>query len=128
MTFERFFGQDIDPEKAVQLFNIHHLYYAIFLVITYIVTLKFAAKIKASAKEHTYKTYAFIFLAFLETTSNPLILSMGDKETATQRLNLAQAFNPIGSLTGMIIAQVFVIDLMDYEFALPLLVIAHSLY
>jgi len=68
MTLERFFGQDIDPEKAVQLFNIHHLYYAIFLVITYIVTLKFAAKIKASAKEHTYKTYAFIFLAFLETT------------------------------------------------------------
>lgn len=48
-------------------------------------------------------------LAFLETTSNPLILMMGDKETATRRLNLAQAFNPIGSLTGMIIAQVFVI-------------------
>lgn len=49
-------------------------------------------------------------LAFLETTSNPLILSLGDKETATQRLNLAQAFNPIGSLIGMIIAQVFVIE------------------
>lgn len=49
-------------------------------------------------------------LAFLETTSNPLILALGDKETSTQRLNLAQAFNPIGSLTGMIIAQVFVIS------------------
>ncbi|RKR14320.1 FHS family L-fucose permease-like MFS transporter [Maribacter vaceletii] len=49
-------------------------------------------------------------LAFLETTSNPLILALGDKETATQRLNLAQAFNPIGSLSGMIIAQVFVIS------------------
>lgn len=49
-------------------------------------------------------------LAFLETTSNPLILALGPKETATQRLNLAQAFNPIGSLTGMIIAQVFIID------------------
>ena len=49
-------------------------------------------------------------LAFLETTSNPLILYLGDKETATQRLNLAQAFNPMGSLTGMIIAQVFVIS------------------
>lgn len=48
-------------------------------------------------------------LAFLETTSNPLVLALGDSETATQRLNLAQAFNPIGSLTGMIIAQVFVI-------------------
>jgi len=48
-------------------------------------------------------------LAFLETTSNPLVLALGDQKTATQRLNLAQAFNPIGSLTGMIIAQVFVI-------------------
>ncbi|GAA4238343.1 L-fucose permease [Postechiella marina] len=49
-------------------------------------------------------------LAFLETTSNPLILALGDPATSTQRLNLAQAFNPIGSLTGMIIAQVFVIS------------------
>ncbi|ADY28251.1 MULTISPECIES: L-fucose:H+ symporter permease [Cellulophaga] len=49
-------------------------------------------------------------LAFLETTSNPLILSLGAKETATQRLNLAQAFNPIGSLIGMIVAQQFVIS------------------
>ena len=40
-------------------------------------------------------------LAFLETTANPLILSMGPPETATRRLNFAQAFNPIGSLTGM---------------------------
>ena len=43
-------------------------------------------------------------LAFLETTANPYILSMGDEETATQRLNLAQAFNPIGSLLGMFVA------------------------
>lgn len=49
-------------------------------------------------------------LGFLETTSNPLILSMGDKETATQRLNLAQSFNPIGSLTGMLIAKFVVLD------------------
>ncbi|MDO6492719.1 MULTISPECIES: L-fucose:H+ symporter permease [unclassified Cellulophaga] len=49
-------------------------------------------------------------LAFLETTSNPLILSLGAKETATQRLNLTQAFNPIGSLIGMIVAQQFVIS------------------
>lgn len=48
-------------------------------------------------------------LAFLETTSNPLVLALGDEATATRRLNLAQAFNPMGSLTGMIIAQVFVI-------------------
>ncbi|SHK69276.1 MFS transporter, FHS family, L-fucose permease [Reichenbachiella agariperforans] len=48
-------------------------------------------------------------LAFLETTSNPLVLALGDQETATRRLNLAQAFNPIGSLTGMLMAQVLVI-------------------
>lgn len=49
-------------------------------------------------------------LAFLETTSNPFILAMGDPRTATQRLNLAQAFNPMGSLLGMLVAQVFVIQ------------------
>jgi FHS family L-fucose permease-like MFS transporter len=48
-------------------------------------------------------------LAFLETTANPFILSMGDEETATQRLNLAQAFNPIGSLVGMFVASKLVL-------------------
>ena len=43
-------------------------------------------------------------LAFLETTSNPFIMSLGSDDTATRRLNLAQSFNPVGSLTGMIIA------------------------
>jgi FHS family L-fucose permease-like MFS transporter len=43
-------------------------------------------------------------LAFLETTSNPFILSMGARETSTRRLNLAQAFNPMGSLMGMYVA------------------------
>lgn len=43
-------------------------------------------------------------LAFLETACNPYILAMGPQETATQRLNLAQSFNPIGSLTGMAVA------------------------
>lgn len=48
-------------------------------------------------------------LAFLETTANPYILSMGPKETATRRLNLAQAFNPIGSLTGMMVASSYIL-------------------
>ena len=47
-------------------------------------------------------------LSFLETTANPYILSMGSKETATRRLNLAQAFNPIGSLAGMFVAMQFI--------------------
>lgn len=49
-------------------------------------------------------------LALLETTSNPLILSLGAKETATQRLNLAQSFNPIGSISGMLVAQFVVLS------------------
>lgn len=48
-------------------------------------------------------------LAFLETTANPLILSMGSKETSTRRLNLAQAFNPLGSLMGMSVASLIVL-------------------
>lgn len=43
-------------------------------------------------------------LAFLETTANPYILSMGDEKTSTRRLNLAQSFNPLGSIFGMFIA------------------------
>ncbi|WP_159020059.1 L-fucose:H+ symporter permease [Algibacter sp. L3A6] len=54
-------------------------------------------------------------LAFLETTANPYILSMGDKRTATQRLNLAQAFNPIGSLFGMFVASKFILAALDSE-------------
>lgn len=44
-------------------------------------------------------------LSFLETSANPCILAMGDETTATRRLNLAQAFNPLGSLTGMPVAK-----------------------
>ena len=47
-------------------------------------------------------------LSFLETSCNPYIYCMGSEETATQRLNLAQAFNPIGALTGMFVAMHFV--------------------
>ncbi len=48
-------------------------------------------------------------LAFLETSANPYILAMGPEETATRRLNLAQAFNPMGSLTGMLVASQFIL-------------------
>ena len=47
-------------------------------------------------------------LSFLETTANPYILLMGDPETATRRLNFAQSFNPVGSLTGMVVAMNFI--------------------
>ena len=54
-------------------------------------------------------------LVFLETTANPYILSMGDQRTATQRLNLAQAFNPIGSLFGMFVASKFILVALDSD-------------
>ncbi|MCE2616915.1 L-fucose:H+ symporter permease [Phocaeicola oris] len=48
-------------------------------------------------------------LAFLETTANPFILSLGAKKTATRRLNLSQSFNPMGSLVGMSVASFVVL-------------------
>lgn len=57
-----------------------------------------------------FSLYILTFgLAFLETTANPYILSLGTKETSTRRLNLAQAFNPMGSLCGMAIASLIVL-------------------
>lgn len=60
-------------------------------------------------------------LAFLETAANPYALAMGSKKTATQRLNLAQAFNPVGLILGLIVAQQFVLknlqsdDISDFS-------------
>ena len=48
-------------------------------------------------------------LAFLETTANPYILSMGSSKTAIRRLNLAQFFNPFGLLAGLLVAQQFIL-------------------
>ena len=57
-----------------------------------------------------FSLYILTFgLAFLETTANPFILSLGNKENATRRLNLAQAFNPVGSLAGMAVASLVVL-------------------
>lgn len=68
-------------------------------------------------------SYAFYLVAIyimasgcsvLETTANPYIMSMGSPETATRRLNIAQAFNPIGSILGIILSKHFI--LMDISF------------
>ena len=61
---------------------------------------------------YTFLTFG---LAFLETTANPYILSMGSEETATRRLNLAQAFNPVGSLLGMFVAQQFILSRLQSD-------------
>ncbi|NCB07384.1 MAG: MFS transporter, partial [Bacteroidia bacterium] len=54
-------------------------------------------------------------LAFLETTANPYILSMGDPETATRRLNLAQSFNPLGSILGMFVASNVILSSLESD-------------
>jgi len=52
-------------------------------------------------------------LSFLETSCNPYILSMGSEATATRRLNMAQSFNPVGSLMGMWVAMTFIQARLD---------------
>lgn len=65
------------------------------------------------------ESYAFYLIAIyimaggcsiLETTANPYILSMGSPETATRRLNIAQSFNPIGSITGILLSKYFILS------------------
>jgi FHS family L-fucose permease-like MFS transporter len=71
-----------------------------------------------------YQQYVFFLLAlyiltfglaFLETTANPYILAMGPEKTATQRLNLAQAFNPLGALSGLFVAQTFILGALQSD-------------
>ncbi len=52
-------------------------------------------------------------LSFLETSCNPYILSMGSESTATRRLNMAQCFNPCGSILGMFVAMNFIQNKLD---------------
>jgi FHS family L-fucose permease-like MFS transporter len=47
-------------------------------------------------------------LSFLETASNPFIAQLGDAESSERRLNFSQAFNPIGSITGVLIGTIFI--------------------
>jgi len=49
-------------------------------------------------------------LSILETAANPYILELGPPETATRRLNLAQSFNPIGSISGGILSKYFILS------------------
>jgi len=73
------------------------------------------------AAEHS--SYAFFLfalfviasgLAFLETAAGPYVLALGKPETATYRLNLAQSFNPIGCVTGVLVGQHFILTGVEY--------------
>lgn len=52
-------------------------------------------------------------LSILETSANPYIIRMGPPETGIQRLNLAQSFNPIGSITGVLLSKFFILSQLD---------------
>lgn len=52
-------------------------------------------------------------LSILETAANPYIIAMGDPKTGTRRLNLAQSFNPIGSISGVVISKFYILSNLD---------------
>lgn len=52
-------------------------------------------------------------LSILETTANPYIIAMGDPATGTRRLNLAQSFNPIGSISGVVLSKFFILSQLN---------------
>lgn len=67
-------------------------------------------------------SYAFYLVAIyimaggcsvLETVANPYVLAMGAPETATRRLNIAQSFNPLGSITGILLSQYFILGQLN---------------
>ena len=69
-------------------------------------------------------SYAFYLIAIyilaagcsiLETTANPYILNMGSPKTATRRLNIAQSFNPIGSISGILLSKFFILKDISYH-------------
>ncbi|WP_266168335.1 L-fucose:H+ symporter permease [Dyella subtropica] len=76
-----------------------------------------------AAELRTYGFFLFALfviasgLAFLETSANPFVTLLGPRETATQRLNLAQAFNPLGSITGILVGQHFIFSDVEHSSA-----------
>ncbi len=52
-------------------------------------------------------------LSLLETAANPYIVAMGPEETGTQRLNLAQSFNPVGSILGVELSRQFILSRLN---------------
>lgn len=71
----------------------------------------------ATSQSFYFFLFAFYVLAsglsILETSANPYIISIGPEKTATQRLNLAQSFNPVGSIIGTLMAQTFILKRLE---------------
>src|SRR5699024_8429761 len=71
-------------------------------------------------------TYGFFLVALyilaggltvLETSCNPYIIAMGDERTGTRRLNLAQSFNPLGSISGVVISKFYILSQLNMSSA-----------
>jgi len=73
-----------------------------------------------AAEKNSYGFFLFALfviasgLAFLETAAGPYVLALGKPETATFRLNLAQSFNPIGCVTGVLVGQHFILTGVEH--------------
>lgn len=73
-----------------------------------------------AAQVHTYWLFLLALfviasgLAFLETTANPLVTVLGPADGAARRLNLALAFNPLGSITGVLVGQHFIFSGVEH--------------
>ncbi|MBV8804068.1 MAG: L-fucose:H+ symporter permease [Sinobacteraceae bacterium] len=73
-----------------------------------------------AAQRHTYGLFLLALfviasgLAFLETSANPFVTVLGPPSSAARRLNLAQAFNPLGSITGVLIGQHFIFSGIEH--------------
>ena len=67
---------------------------------------------------HTMNYYHFLIALYilaggcsiLETSTNPYVIAIGPEQTGTRRLNFSQSFNPIGSISGVIISQLFILS------------------
>lgn len=74
-----------------------------------------------AAEIHTYGLFLLALfviasgLAFLETSGNSLVITLGPAEGAARRLNLAQAFNPLGSITGVLIGSHFIFSGVEHR-------------
>src|SRR5215211_5244295 len=68
-----------------------------------------------ASKIMTYEAFLVALFAMaagcsiLETSANPYVISLGPEETSTRRLNLAQAFNPLGTNLGVLLASTLIL-------------------
>ncbi|MCP8900584.1 L-fucose:H+ symporter permease [Gilvimarinus xylanilyticus] len=73
----------------------------------------------AQAHEYAYFLAALFIIAsglsFLETSANPLIVAMGDPDTAERRLNFAQSFNSLGTISGVLIGREFILSGVEHS-------------